>query len=83
MYRNYLDGVLLGNEPEPEPAHLSRAWLEPPQEVGPWGVTIELGGRAENREGTFDELVTLAQNAGIEEIYVWDVDHSRFEPLGR
>ena len=81
-YANYLDGVP-GTEPESEPANLSRARLEPPREGGPWGATIELGGRVESHEGEYSELVALAQDAGIEEIYVWDVDHSHYEPLDR
>jgi hypothetical protein len=82
-FANYLDGVVPGTEPESEPANLSRAWLEPPREGRLWGVTIELGGRAESHEGGYNELVTLALDAGVEEIYVWDVDHSHYEPLGR
>lgn len=81
-YANYLDGVVPRTEPESEPANLSRAWLEPPRGGGVWGVMIELGGRAESHEGEYSELVTLVRDAGIEEIYVWDVDHSHFEPLG-
>jgi hypothetical protein len=80
-YAHYLDGVVPGAEPESEPANLSRAWLEPPRKGELWGVTIELGGRAESHEGEYSELVTLVKDAGIEEIYVWDVDHSHYEPL--
>jgi hypothetical protein len=82
-YANYLEGAVPGTEPEAEPVNLSRAWLEPPREGGVWGVTIEFGGRAESHEGEYSELVTLAQDAGIVEIYVWDVDHSHYEPFGR
>jgi hypothetical protein len=82
-YANYLDGVVPRNEPEFEPANLSRAWLEPPQDGGVWGMTIELGSRAESYEGEYGELVLRAQDAGIDEIYVWDVEHSHYESIGR
>jgi hypothetical protein len=82
-YANYLDGVVPRNDPEPEPASLSRAWLEPPKQGGLWTVTIELGGRAESHTAAYSDLVTIARDAGIDEIYVWDVDHSHYEPLDR
>jgi hypothetical protein len=82
-YRNYLDEVVVRNEPEAESARLSRAWLEPPREGERWGLTIELAGKAETHEGEFDELVVVAQDRGVEEIYIWDVDHSHYEPLER